>query len=163
MGRLGRGRRDSEEGAGCTEERSPQEVFEKTKRWELSGGRWATPLECGWTRASPGGSAKQSQLRVWGRGAGGAAPFLPLKRGGSFEPQSISSAPRRRRPICPGAESCKGKHVVQRLQGPGAGDQPEPPAPRSPPRPFGSFSRLASAPPRAPGGGEGQSAGRKDR
>lgn len=30
--------------------------------------------------------------------------------------------PGRRRPICPGAESCKGKHVTQRLQGPGAGE-----------------------------------------
>lgn len=66
----------------------------------------------------PGGSAKQSQLRVWG----GREPFLPLKRGGSFEQQSISSAPRAKRTHLSRAESCKGKRVAQRLQGPGAGE-----------------------------------------
>lgn len=56
MGRLGRGRRVSEEGAGCTEERSPEELFQKTKRWELGGGgRWTALRGCEWTRASPGG------------------------------------------------------------------------------------------------------------
>ena len=97
-------------------------------------------------------------------------PFLPLKPGESFEPQSISSAPRAKTTHLSRSTKLQGEAcgtATARAWCGGArvprdpGGQPEPPAPRSPPWPLGSFSRLACAPPRAPGGGEAQSAGTK--
>ena len=88
----------------------------------------------------------------------------------SFEPQSISSAPRAKTTHLSRSTKLQGEAcgtATARAWCGGArvprdpGGQPEPPAPRSPPWPLGSFSRLACAPPRAPGGGEAQSAGTK--
>lgn len=109
-----------------------------------------------------GHSAKQ---RWPDRQAGTPPAFKAEKRALN---RGASQAHRRERPICPPEQKVARKRAAQLLRGPGAGvpgfpgDQPEPPAPLSPPpaAPPGALAGSTSAP-RGRQGGEAQSAGTK--